>query len=77
MINLDFSSAIAWCIAAAIAAVFCAWLFGARQKEKGLLLDDKFLWFCSVCTYTYISTTEKAITVCPRCGSYNKKELTG
>jgi hypothetical protein len=76
MINLDFSSAIAWFVTTVIGTVFCLWLFGRRQKEKDLLLDDKFLWFCSVCTYTYISTTEGVISVCPRCGSYNKKQLT-
>ena len=76
MINLDFSSAIAWFIVAVIGSVFCFWLFGRRQKEKDLLLEDKFLWFCSVCTYTYINTTEGAISICPRCGSYNKNQLT-
>ena len=48
----------------------------ALIKDKELLLDDKFIWFCSVCTYTYISTKEEVITTCPRCASYNKKTLT-
>lgn len=73
MINLDFSSAIAGYTVFFLALIFVLWFTGQKLKDKELLLDDKFLWFCSVCTYTYISTKEDTISNCPRCGSYNKK----
>jgi hypothetical protein len=73
MINLDFSSAIAGYAMIFLVIIFVLWFTGRKQKDKELLLDDKFLWFCSVCTYTYISTKEETISTCPRCGSYNKK----
>ncbi len=76
MINLDFRVAVAGYILIYLAVFFILWLSFRKQKDKELLLDDKFLWFCSVCTYTFINTKEENISTCPRCGSYNKKRLT-
>jgi hypothetical protein len=76
MINLDFTFAIAGYSVIFLSIIFVLWLAGKNLKDKELLLDDKFLWYCWVCTYTYISTKEEPISKCPRCGSYNKKTLT-
>jgi hypothetical protein len=73
MIKIDFSLAIALFIIFFTSLILIIWLFSKKQKDKDLSLDDRFIWFCSVCTYTYINTKEDAISVCPRCGSYNKK----
>jgi hypothetical protein len=76
MIDLDFRIAVAGYILIYLAVFFVLWLSFRKQKDKELLLDDKFLWYCSVCTYTFINTKEENISTCPRCGSYNKKRLT-
>ena len=76
MINLDFRVAVAVYAIIFLSVIFILWFTGKPQKDKELLLEDKFLWFCSVCTYTFISTKDEAISTCPRCGSYNKKILT-
>jgi len=73
MIKIDFSLAISLFIIFFISLILIIWLLSKKQKDKDLSLDDRFIWFCSVCTYTYINTKEDAISVCPRCGSYNKK----
>ncbi|MDD2688756.1 MAG: hypothetical protein PHT41_01190 [Candidatus Omnitrophica bacterium] len=73
MINVDFSLAIALYIFIFLNAVLIAWLFSKKQKDKDLTLDPRFIWFCSICTYTYINTKEEVISICPRCGNYNKK----
>lgn len=74
MINLDFSLAVSLYIFLVLNAVLLVWLIGRRKyKDKNLSLQDKFIWFCSACAYTYINTKEEIISVCPRCGSYNKK----
>jgi predicted Zn-ribbon and HTH transcriptional regulator len=73
MINVDFSLAIALYIFLFLNAVLIIWIFSKKEKDKDLTLDPRFIWFCSVCTYTYINTKEDIISVCPRCGSYNKK----
>lgn len=74
MIKIDFSLAIALFIICIISLILITWLLSKKQKDKELSLDSRFIWFCSVCTHTYINTKEDVISVCPRCGSYNKKE---
>lgn len=76
MINLDFSLAVALFNTIFLALLLIFWVFGRKQKDKDLTLDPKHIWFCSICAYTYINTKEDVISVCPRCGNYNKKELT-
>ncbi|MDP2923159.1 MAG: hypothetical protein Q8O30_05495 [Candidatus Omnitrophota bacterium] len=74
MINIDFSFAVTIYIFLFVNAILLVWLLSkSRQKDRDLSLDPKFLWYCSVCTYTYINTKEDTISACPRCGSYNKK----
>jgi rubrerythrin len=73
MISIDFSWAIAFYGILFLGGILAAWLSAREEKGKGLSLDPKFIWFCSVCTYNYINTAEGNISVCPRCGSYNKK----
>ncbi|MDD4980864.1 MAG: hypothetical protein PHC54_06345 [Candidatus Omnitrophica bacterium] len=73
MINLDFSLAVSLYIFFVLNITLLIWLFSRKQKDKDLSLDHKFIWFCSVCTYTYVNTKEDLISLCPRCGSYNKK----
>jgi len=73
MISLDFYFAVSFFMFIFMAAALTSWLFSRRGKDKDLSLDPRFIWFCSVCTYSYINTKEDAMSVCPRCGSYNKK----
>ena len=73
MISIDFSLAIALYAIVFLNLILIIWIFSKKHKDKDLTLDPKFIWFCSVCTYTYINTRQDLISVCPRCGSYNKK----
>lgn len=73
MISLDFSLAVSLFIFICVNIVLIIWLSERKQKDKDLSLDLKFTWYCSVCTYTYINTKEDMFSICPRCGSYNKK----
>jgi uncharacterized paraquat-inducible protein A len=76
MINLDFSLAIAGYLTVFLVIILFLWLWAKKQRNKEQFLDPKFIWFCSICTYTYINTKQDSLSVCPRCGSYNKKLLT-
>ena len=76
MINIDFSLAVALYLLLFVNILLVVWLFSKKQKDKDLSIEPRFIWFCAICTYTYINTKEDAISVCPRCGSYNKKQLT-
>ncbi|OGX14905.1 MAG: hypothetical protein A2166_03410 [Omnitrophica WOR_2 bacterium RBG_13_41_10] len=73
MIKIDFSLAITLYLFIFINIILVFWLFCRKEKDKKLSLDPRYIWFCSVCTYTYINTKEDVISTCPRCGSYNKK----
>lgn len=73
MINLDFGLAVSFYLVLVVCLVFALWFLSKTKKNKDLSLDPKFIWFCSVCTYTYINTKEEKISLCPRCSSYNKK----
>jgi len=75
MISIDFSWAIAGYIILFVNILLLFWLMAKKQKEKDWPLDPKFIWFCSICTYTYINTREDLLSICPRCGSYNKKSI--
>lgn len=73
MIKVDFSLAIALYILLFLKLVLIIWIFSKKQKDKDLTLDQRFIWFCSICAYTYVNTKEDTISLCPRCGNYNKK----
>ena len=73
MFSIDFSLAVALYLCLFLTTVLFIWIFGKKQKDKDLSLDPKLIWFCSICSYTYINTKEGLISTCPRCGSYNKK----
>jgi len=74
MINLDFFWALTAYLIIIVAAIFSIWILNKKKEGKDLSLDPKFIWFCNVCTYTYVNTKEESISICPRCGSYNKKQ---
>ncbi len=73
MINLDFYSSLALFIIIFLALILGLWIFAAKARDKKTSLDERFIWHCAVCTYAYVNTKEPTISVCPRCGSYNKK----
>ncbi|HTZ10934.1 MAG TPA: hypothetical protein VMD04_00945 [Candidatus Margulisiibacteriota bacterium] len=73
MINIDFSLAVGLYALLFLSPLIIGWISGRKEKDKDLTLNPKFIWFCSICTYTYVNTREDSISVCPRCGNYNKK----
>jgi len=73
MIYLDFTIFVSLIIGVFIAVVLTVWYFERPQRGKKLFLDPRYIWFCTVCTYTYINTKDEVISNCPRCGGYNKK----
>jgi len=74
MISLDFSLAVSLYILFFLIVALATWAhFNKKEKERSLTLDQKFIWFCNICTYTYVNSKEETLSVCPRCGSYNKR----
>ena len=74
MIPVEFSWAAAIYVTASISAVVIVWLFFDRVKAfPNRSLSERSVWQCSICTFYYIDSKNSDISVCPRCGSYNKK----
>jgi uncharacterized membrane protein YiaA len=73
MITIDFVYALALFSVGALIFLFGIWCLARQQQKKEMFLDPRFIWFCAVCTYSYINTKDEAISLCPRCGSYNRK----
>ncbi len=75
MIVLDFMTALSLALSVALFSCVLAWLFTRKTRRGGAPsgLEPRFVWVCAVCTYNYVNTREESISVCPRCGSYNKR----
>jgi hypothetical protein len=73
MFTLDFSLALALFLFLFLTLAFFSWLCLRQGRGRGLALSPEHIWHCAVCAYSYINTRQEAISVCPRCGSYNKK----
>ncbi len=73
MIKLDFRLAVALYSLVFLGLIFTLWILDKDNRKKQMLEDPKFIWFCAICAYTYITSTGVIISTCPRCGNYNKK----
>lgn len=71
IVDLPFFLSLALCLL--LVSGFSLWYFEKPGRGRKLFLDPKHIWFCTVCTYTYINTKNDNISACPRCGGYNKK----
>jgi len=78
MIRLDISTIIfLYILISAIIILVIWWLFGYKGMKRNPQRDTDYIWICSVCLHNYIDSKLKDISICPVCGSYNKKEEVG
>lgn len=75
LITVDFLTAVSVASTVFLLSMAVMWLRGGKDKrgEGAGLIDPRFVWVCGVCTYNYVNTRDESLSVCPRCGSYNKK----
>lgn len=74
MIKLDISSLIFfYTLFSAIIILIIWFLFGYKRAPKQISKDMDCVWKCSVCFHSYIDSKHDEISICPLCGSYNKK----
>ena len=77
MIRLELSWAAALYISLCVGAVVIYWVFFEKARDlPNRSVSDRNVWHCAVCTYFYIDSRHSEISLCPRCGSYNKKQTT-
>ncbi|MFA5068849.1 MAG: hypothetical protein WC300_01060 [Candidatus Omnitrophota bacterium] len=78
MIELDISIAVALYLFVTVVLVLLLWLFvdpDARPRQYAS--EEKFIWQCEVCFFSYVDSRNDIISKCPRCGSFNKREAAG
>jgi hypothetical protein len=74
MMNVDLFWGLAFFSCATLGVLF--WLWMRKRPVSGKVnLEKQFVWLCSICAYTYITTKEEKISKCPRCTNFNKKEV--
>ncbi|MDD5495631.1 MAG: hypothetical protein PHP46_00850 [Candidatus Omnitrophica bacterium] len=75
MIKLDITTAIFIYVLFSVIITLLIWIiYGYKGIRTVAAKDIEFIWKCPVCYNTYIDSKHEDISVCPLCGSYNKKE---
>jgi len=77
MIRIDIASLVFFYILFSVIAIFAVWaVLGYKRMRSGSGPgnDTEFIWKCSVCFHNYVDSLHDDISVCPLCGSYNKRE---
>ncbi len=77
MIEVSFSLFYAIYVVFLSGAVFLMWFLNeSKNKSDSFEIEsENAFWQCQICAYTYVDSHSKDISICPRCGSYNKKSI--
>jgi uncharacterized paraquat-inducible protein A len=74
MIKLDISTAIFIYLMLTTVSLLLVWSFlKFGTKLKTFSSEEKYVWHCPICAFTYIDSKHDDISKCPRCGSYNQR----
>lgn len=76
MIRIDISTLIFFYILFSVISIFIIWFILGYKRMRGISGPDKGqeqIWKCSICFHDYIDSLHDDISVCPLCGSYNKR----
>ncbi|OGW94225.1 MAG: hypothetical protein A3G36_04500 [Omnitrophica bacterium RIFCSPLOWO2_12_FULL_45_13] len=79
MIKTDITTLVFFYILFSVIGIFIIWTILGYKSMRGILGNEKSteqIWKCSICFHTYIDSLHDDISVCPLCGSYNKRPLT-
>lgn len=74
MIHLSFDQAVALYVLFFIIIFIGSCVFVFLRKHKQWHPKEFRLWQCSICGFVYSCVFDNSITVCSRCGSFNKKD---
>ena len=77
MIKTDIATLIFLYILFSVIAIFIIWTILGYRRFKDVSSDHsqiEHVWKCSICYHIYIDSLHDDISVCPQCGSYNKRQ---
>jgi len=76
MIKMDLSVALFLYLFLTTVFILLVWSFvDFGTKLKTYSSDEKYIWHCSICSNTYIDSMHDDISKCPRCSSYNQRDV--
>jgi hypothetical protein len=77
MIRIDITSLMFLYTLFSVVMLLVVWAVLGYRKFKGVARQDQGhienAWKCSICFHAYIDSLHDDISVCPLCGSYNKR----
>jgi hypothetical protein len=76
MIRIDVTTLVFFYGLFSIIGILIIWSILGYRDTRGNpdnKKDMEQIWKCSICLQTYIDSLHDGISVCPLCGSYNKK----
>ncbi|RKY42684.1 MAG: hypothetical protein DRP85_02100 [Candidatus Makaraimicrobium thalassicum] len=77
MIRMDISMVLFLYLLFTAVLTLIIWsFFSFGTKLKTFSSDEKHVWHCSICSFTYIDSRHDELSKCPRCGSYNQRMKT-
>ena len=78
MIKLTINTLIFVYTLCSVILIILIWIISSYKERKAIAgREVDYIWKCSVCFNNYIDSKHEDISVCPLCGSYNKKEEKG
>lgn len=73
MISLSPNTALMLYLSLTLAILFAIWTFNHyRTRQKKIILAEEHLLVCEYCHFAYLAQSEKKVTQCPQCNSFNK-----
>lgn len=74
MIKLDITTLIFLYTLFSVIIILVIWIiYGYVGVKKFSPKDIRYIWKCSVCSHVYVDSKHEDMSICPLCGSYNKK----
>ncbi|MBU0683797.1 MAG: hypothetical protein ABIH85_00360 [Candidatus Omnitrophota bacterium] len=74
MIKVDIATALFLYLFITAIGLLIVWsFFSFGTKLKTFSSDEKHIWRCSICTFTYIDSRNELVSKCPRCKSFNQR----
>ena len=77
MIRIDITSLMFVYILFSVITIFIIWTILGYRKFKSITPSGRQhienAWKCSICFHAYIDSLHDDISICPLCGSYNKR----
>ena len=73
MIELTFSGAVFLYLFMSMVVILFFWaLFEHDKKFKRYIIEEKYIWECTICKHIYVDSMHDMYSTCPRCESYNQ-----